>query len=161
MDIFDNGQGVKDVNVKFVFGSSAKEAKTNDFGRARVSFDQGSGILGATADGYSSQSLYISRPSNCPSPTPSPVVTGRVLGSSTGGRTASASARRSQVLGADTLANTGQANSQVLGATTMAPTGRQDELLGWLMVTAGIIVIGLSGYGYNYLQTPANQTVFS
>jgi hypothetical protein len=130
MDVKDNGNPVKDLLVRFAFNGVSKEARTNENGRAKVSFDQnGNGSLTATAEGYPSQSMYITAP-QC-----GPVVLdpnrdrkGSVLGAST-----DSTKHSGQVLGASTLANTGSGPLYSMGT---------------LFVT-GLVMTLTAIYGYN------------
>ena len=89
-DVKDNGNGIKDVLVKFSYNGVNKEARTNENGRAKVTFDQnGNGILTASADGWDSQSMSLTMPvceTVAVQPSPKP--------------------KAAQILGASTLANT-------------------------------------------------------
>lgn len=85
MDVRENGQGAKDVKVVFKFNGETKELRTNQEGRAYVSFQRADGTLLADPEAFDGKSLTIDAPESCPA--------------ATGGR--------GQVLGATTLANTG------------------------------------------------------
>lgn len=91
MDVRWDGNGMKDVKVKFNFNGSTKEATTNENGRAKVSYGRGNGTLTAEAADYPSQSLTITEPENCPAESNS----------------------QGQVLGISTLANTGNTTQQI------------------------------------------------
>lgn len=103
MDVKDNDQAIKDVLVKFTYNGETKEARTNENGRAKVTFEpKVEGTVTATADGYPSQSMYIKLPADC-----SVVVL-------------DPNRKHGQVLGATTLADTGTAVDQLLVTTIMA-----------------------------------------
>lgn len=91
MDLTENNDGVKDVEVTFTFNGQEKKAKTNEEGRARVRFNRANGTVKASADGFSSQSMSVTAP-DC-----SEVVLDPNTNTGRGG----------QVLGASTLAATG------------------------------------------------------
>lgn len=118
MDLLDNGNGVKDVEVTFSFNGSEKKVKTNDSGRARTSFGRSAGVVSAKADGFDSQTMTIDPP-QC-----------SVSGGTSGG----------QVLGATT--------GKVLGATTLAATGSSIDALAQVGLAFGLILTIISGYGY-------------
>jgi len=118
MDLLDNGNGVKDVEVTFTFNGSEKRAKTNDSGRARTSFGRAAGVVSAKADGFDSQTMTIDLP-QCP-----------VSGGTGGG----------QVLGATT--------GKVLGASTLAATGSAVDALAQVGLAFGFVLTIISGYGY-------------
>lgn len=120
MDIKENGTGVKDVLVTFVYNGSVKQARTNDNGRAKVSYDQnGNGTLSASADGWNSQSMALTMP-----------LCGNVN------------------LDPDRTKSTGRGTGQVLGATTLADTGRETDYLTISMMLAGMIISSVSLYGF-------------
>lgn len=84
MDLKRENDAAKDVEVTFTFNGQEKKAKTNDNGRARVTFGRASGTVKATADDFSSQSMSITAP-ECSEVTPSTHsgTVGQVLGAST------------------------------------------------------------------------------
>jgi YqxM protein len=91
MDVKDaNGNGAKDVLVKFRYNGQTAEARTNENGRAKVSFKQsGNGPVYADPEGCTSQAMYINTP-NCPAMS-TPSTTGQVLGATTLAETGSSS----------------------------------------------------------------------
>ncbi len=100
-DVKENGNAVKDVLVKFEFNGSTKEAKTNEQGRAKVSFRAGAGTVKAWADGFPSQQQTLEDP-HCP-----------VVHMDPGGR-------GGQVLGVSTLAATGSSLFTMIGLSSVA-----------------------------------------
>lgn len=114
----EDGNGEKDVEVRFNYQENKQTAKTNEDGRARVFYAKnGDGSVKAEADGYAPQSVYMTMPTNCPAPTATSEVGGQVLGASTG-----------KILGATTYANTGTTTQTIF---TVA------QLLGMLMIVTG------------------------
>jgi hypothetical protein len=99
MDVKENGNGIKDVLVTFVFNGQTKQAHTNEHGRAKVTFDRAAGTITATANGYPSQSMNINVPS-CHDVVLDP--------------------DRSKVLGATTLADTGSSSEFALSIGMLA-----------------------------------------
>lgn len=91
MDVKKDGQGAKDVKVKFTFNGVTKEVTTNENGRAKVSFVIGSGTLTAEAEGYPSQALNIQAPDCGTSADPDNGRGGQVLGATTLAETGSQS----------------------------------------------------------------------
>lgn len=123
-DVFDHGNPVNDLKVTFTFNGSTKEVKTNVDGRAKVQFPIEAGTVMAKADGYSSQSMTITEPVGCPDVHLDPnKQTGQVLGTSTGGR------------------------GQVLGASTMADTGNSSTYLALILISLGVVITSVAGYG--------------
>ena len=113
MDIKENGQGKKDVEVTFTYNGATKKAMTNEGGRARTSFARnGAGSVHASAEGWDSQSQYVEMPV-CE---PVALDPDRAIG---GG----------QVLGVSTLADTGAGVGILGGFMTM---------VGGILTTAGV-----------------------
>jgi hypothetical protein len=130
LDATDNGNGVKDVKVKFTYNGSVKEVKTNNGGRASVHFGRsGDGNVTAEPEGFSNQTQFVTMPKDCP---PQP---------GTGG---------GEVLGATTEAPRGK----VLGATTLAATGTASTTIASIGLVLGMMLVGGSYYGYR--QSKAN-----
>jgi len=119
MDVKRDGNGVKDVKVVFNFNGVRKEATTNDGGRAKVSFVIGNGTLTAEPEGFPSQALNIQAPE---------------CGAGIGGDTSEPGR-----------------GGQVLGATTLAETGNQSLYTAILMMVGGLALSAASYYGYNYI----------
>lgn len=113
MDIKENGEGKKDVEVTFTYNGATKKAKTDEAGRARTSFARnGAGSVQAAADGWDSQSQYVEMPV-CE---PVALDPDRAIGSG-------------QVLGVSTLADTGARVGIFGGLMTM---------VGGIITTAGV-----------------------
>ncbi|HYD35091.1 MAG TPA: hypothetical protein VD999_03425 [Vitreimonas sp.] len=135
MDVKDNGTGVKDVLVTFVYNGSTKQAHTNENGRAKVTFDQnGNGTITASAEGWNTQSMSLTMP-----------MCGDVH--------LDPDRSRGSVLGASTGIN-GRGVGQVLGASTLANTGSQVEYLLLSVFGTGLITTASALYGY--FQTKQN-----
>jgi hypothetical protein len=133
----DNGQPVRDVLVTFTFEGEVKQARTNAEGQANVSFGRRSGRITASADGWSTQSLSVTNPENCPD-----VILDPDRGGNTGGSNSGVGGTGGQVLGTSTNSSTAggsnkRGQGQVLGATTLADTGSQLE-----MIMSGIFALG-------------------
>lgn len=132
MDVKDNGNPVRDILVRFAYNGASREARTNENGRAKVAFDQnGNGSLTATAEGYPSQSMYITVPQCGPvALDPDRNRGGSILGTST-----------------DSTKNTKQ--GQVLGASTLADTGSGPLYSMATVFAAGLLMTLSALYGYN------------
>ncbi len=148
MDLTEDGQPKADIEVKFTYGSTLT-AKTNSSGRARVSFgNNGNGTLKAEADGYPSQSLFVTFRTDCPTPASSPNPSSNSESSSGVGG--------GQVLGASTAQSTKNTTprgvGQVLGATTLANTGTSTEQLAIFTLMIGLILSIMCFYGYRKTQ---------
>jgi hypothetical protein len=119
MDLRENNNDLENVLVKFVYQGETKEVRTNNNGRATVTFAQkGNGVVTADPEVCDTQSMSVVMP-NCgsstsPTPTPAPQ----------GGR------------------------SRILGATTLADTGSAQEYFALAVAVSGMALTLLSGYGY-------------
>jgi hypothetical protein len=117
MDVFDNTQPIENALVRFTYGQSVQESRTNNLGRARANFAyQGSGQVIATTDGFPSQSISVGQLS-CPA-TNGSTHTGSGSSSSNGSNSGSGS-----VLGVSSLANTGWLSLLTLPAVLTAIIG--------------------------------------
>ncbi|HEX7018297.1 MAG TPA: hypothetical protein VF209_05330, partial [Patescibacteria group bacterium] len=96
------------------------EARTNDEGRAQVSFPLVSGTVIAQADGYGTYTKNIQEPVECKDIHIDPDQ-GQVLGTSTQG--------------------------QVLGATTLADTGNLTLYSTFILISLGAVITSVAGYG--------------
>lgn len=104
-DLTEDGNPKEGILVTFSYNPTLTST-TNADGRAGVTFPQlAEGPVTASADGYPTQTAYVTfRSEKCPED-----VGGAVLGASTESKPKSAG----QVLGATTLANTGAADMQI------------------------------------------------
>ncbi|MEN8253022.1 MAG: hypothetical protein ABFQ62_01440 [Patescibacteria group bacterium] len=121
MDLKENGNPVGDKEVTFTYTSS-KTAKTNQDGRARVSFAvAGDKTITATVNDFSDQSLFATMPKDCDPQDESENKSqdensGSVLGTSTN----NTSSGRGQVLGISTLADTGNSQTALINLSLIA-----------------------------------------
>lgn len=130
MELKDNGNAVTKRQVKFVYRNSTQTRDTDDNGRAEVTYNyDGDDAVSASADGFPSQSIYISGVKNCPpnSSNDSSKRSGSVLGAST---TASSTSTKKR--------------GRVLGASTLAATGTSAETL-FFSTAVGVMLIGAAG----------------
>lgn len=114
MDIKDGDTFLKDVLVRFTFNGETKEARTNEFGRARVAYGfTGNGSVYAVPEnGCPSQAMYLTMPA-CP---------------------ANASSSNSSTNSA----------GQVLGVSSLAFTGSPLPLMAGTLLTLGSTLAGVA-----------------
>ncbi|HEX7017984.1 MAG TPA: hypothetical protein VF209_03700 [Patescibacteria group bacterium] len=86
-DVYNYGSPVNNLLVRFTFNGQTREARTNNDGRAQVTFPMGSGVIVAEAEGYGTYTHQLTPDDKCPTVYLDP--------------------DRGQVLGATTLADTG------------------------------------------------------
>lgn len=84
MDVKENGNPIEGKAVVFVYNGTTKIGTTDKNGRATVIFDQnGNGVLSASAEGYPSQSLFLTMPTKSKLIAAIPRGVGQVLGATT------------------------------------------------------------------------------
>jgi len=137
MDVKDHGNAVKDVLVTFIYNGNTQQARTNENGRAKVTYTQnGDGVLTASAEGYPTQSMFITVP-RCAPVHLDPDRTHTASNNST-----------------NTSATSGRGAGQVLGSSTLASTGHDTPGMAVVTFTSGLLMTIGSVYGY--FQTKQN-----
>jgi len=127
MDLTENSSALTGLDVTFKYNGVEKKDDTDSKGRAVVYFEKsGDHTMTAIANGFGEQSIDVKMPTNCESKENNK-SSGTVLGTTT-----------------SVQPRTGQ----VLGASTLAATGNTANYISYLIISLGLSISALSVYQY-------------
>lgn len=146
-DVTENGKPIANIEVTFTYNPTLT-ARTNENGRAKVTFPKrGDRTVSAQADGYPTQSLFVTMPTNCPAKISEAGIGGTSTGQVLGANTDNSSIGNSQTRGI----------GQVLGASTLADTGSARDGFAKISLIFGLVLMLGSSYGYSQAKTKKSK----